>query len=133
MQNTGPHPGAAGRHADSVPSSAMTDHRQPPPRAVIFDLGGTLVDWPEWNQDSPRRWALSWDALTAALPDASWPSRDEYVIAMRAAELAHWDRVDAEHWSGPASGVLRDGFHRLGRHLHEAELTAALDGYARAV
>jgi putative hydrolase of the HAD superfamily len=29
--------------------------------------------------------------------------------------------------------VLRDGFRRLGRHVHEAELTAALDGYARAV
>src|SRR4051812_11875719 len=70
VQKDDRHPGAAGRLADSVPSSAMTDDRQPPPRAVIFDLGGTLVDWPDWNQDAPRRWALSWDALTAALPDA---------------------------------------------------------------
>jgi putative hydrolase of the HAD superfamily len=111
----------------------MTEDRQPPPRAVIFDLGGTLVDWPDWNEDAPRRWALSWDALTATLPHAEWPPRDAYVAAMRAAELAHWDRVDGQHWSGPASGVLRDGFLRLGRHVHEAELTAALDGYARAV
>ena len=29
-----------------------------PPRAVVFDLGGTLVDWPDWVEDAPRRWAL---------------------------------------------------------------------------
>ena len=114
-------------------SDAATLDTFSPPRAVIFDLGGTLVDWPEWDADSPRRWALSWDALTATLPHAAWPARDEYTAAMRAAELAHWERVDNEHWSGPASGVLRDGFRRLGRHVHEAELLAALDGYARAV
>jgi putative hydrolase of the HAD superfamily len=108
-----------------------TDDHRPPPRAVIFDLGGTLVDWPDWEEDSPRRWALSWDALTAALPHAEWPSREKYVTAMRAAELAHWDRVDEDHWSGPPSGVLRDGFRRLGRHVHEAELTAALEPGAR--
>jgi putative hydrolase of the HAD superfamily len=111
----------------------MTEQQQQPPRAVIFDLGGTLVDWPDWEGDSPRRWGLSWDALTAALPEASWPPRDEYVRAMRAAEVAHWERVDTEHWSGPATGVLRDGFHRLGRQVREAELIAALDGYAKAV
>src|SRR4051812_26215151 len=100
------HPDAAGWRANSVPSFAMTDDRQPlqapqmPPRAVIFDLGGTLVDWPEWEEDSPRRWGLSWDALTAALPDTAWPARAEYVTAMRTAELAHWERVDSEHWSG---------------------------------
>lgn len=103
------------------------------PRAVIFDLGGTLVDWPDWDDDAPRRWALSWDALTAALPHAEWPPRDAFVSAMRAAELAHWERVEAGQWSGPPSGVLRDGFRRLGRHVHETELSAALDGYARAV
>jgi len=111
----------------------MTNDRQPPPRAVIFDLGGTLVDWPDWEEDSPRRWAMSWDALTAALPHAEWPSRAAYTAAMRAAELAHWERVDNEQWSGPATSVLRDGFQRLGRHVHESELVAALDGYARAV
>jgi putative hydrolase of the HAD superfamily len=105
----------------------------PVPRAMIFDLGGTLVDYPEWDEDAPRRWALSWDALTAALPHAAWPPREAYVAAMRAAELAHWKRVDLEQWSGPPSGVLRDGFARLGRRVHETELAAALDGYARAV
>src|SRR5262245_32624354 len=98
-ERTGRGPDAAGRRRHRVPSCAMTE--QPPPRAVSFDLGGTLVDWPEWEEDSPRRWALSWDALTATLPHAEWPPREQYVAAMRAAELAHWERVDAEHWSGP--------------------------------
>jgi putative hydrolase of the HAD superfamily len=103
------------------------------PRAVIFDLGGTLVDWPGWDDDAPRRWGRSHDHLVAALPDRDWPPRDAYVQAMREAELAHWRRVETEHWSGPPSGLLRDGFLRLGRHVHETELLAALDGYARAV
>src|SRR5207237_6636111 len=34
---------------------------------------------------------------------------------------------------GPPSGLLSDGFRRLGRHVNETELMAALDGYARAV
>jgi putative hydrolase of the HAD superfamily len=35
-----------------------------PLQAVIFDLGGTLLDWPDWNEDISRRWALSYDYLT---------------------------------------------------------------------
>jgi putative hydrolase of the HAD superfamily len=104
-----------------------------PPTTVIFDLGGTLVDWPDWDDDAPRRWGLSYDHLVAALPRDDWPARAAYVAAMRAAELAHWQRVETEHWSGPPSGLLRDGFRRLGRHVREDELLAALDGYARAV
>lgn len=106
---------------------------QPPIRAVIFDLGGTLVEWPDWDDDAPRRWGLSYDNLTAALSRPDWPPREAYVAAMREAELAHWQRVDEEHWSGPPSGLLHDGFRRLGRRVHEEELLAALDGYARAV
>ncbi len=102
-------------------------------RAIIFDLGGTLVDWPDWNEDAPRRWGLSYDRLVASLPANGWPAREDYVRAMREAELAHWKRVDEEHWSGPPSGLLHDGFRRLGRHVHEEELLATLDGYAQAV
>jgi putative hydrolase of the HAD superfamily len=104
-----------------------------PPRAVIFDLGGTLVDWPDWDEDAPRRWAQSYDYLTAVAPRGDWPDRDGYVQAMRAAELDHWRRVETEHWSGPPSGLVSDGFRRLGCHVREDELLAALDGYARAV
>jgi putative hydrolase of the HAD superfamily len=103
------------------------------PRAVVFDLGGTLVDWPDWVEDAPRRWGLSYDYLTQARPADDWPERWAFVEAMHAAEMGHWDRVVAEHWSGPPSGLLHDGFRRLGRRVHEAELLAALDGYARAV
>lgn len=102
-------------------------------QAVIFDLGATLVDWPDWEGDVERRWALSYDHLVATLPGGDWPDRDAYVRAMRAAELAHWECVNEERWSGPPSGLLGDGFRRLGRHPREAELLAALDGYARAV
>ena len=104
-----------------------------PPRAVIFDLGGTLIDWPRWVEDSPLRWGLSYDYLIAARPDGNGPGRESYIAAMRAAELAHWRRVEDEHWSGPPSGLLRDGFARLNRHVHEQELLATLDGFARAV
>ena len=103
------------------------------PRAVIFDLGGTLLDWPDWNEDVSRRWGLSYDYLTTQLPSNHWPSRDAYVQAMLEAEQAHWQRVVAEQWSGPPSSLLSDGFRRLGRHVHESELMTALDGYARAV
>lgn len=103
------------------------------PRAVIFDLGGTLLDWPDWNEDVSRRWALSYDYLTAQLPSNHWPGRDAYVQAMLEAEQAHWQRVVTEQWSGPPSNLLSDGFRRLGRHVHESELMTALDGYARAV
>ena len=102
-----------------------------PPRAVILDLGGTLVHWPDWD-DAPR-WADAYDRLVAALPRPDWPEHDAFVRAMREAELAHWRRVDEEHWSGPPSGVILDGFRRLDRRLDEDELLAALDAYATAV
>ncbi len=111
----------------------MPQDRYTSPRAVIFDLGGTLVDWPDWDADAPRRWALSYDHLIRAVPRAGWPAREQYAAAMRAAELAHWVRVETEHWSGPPSSLLSDGFRRLGCSVHEHELIAALDGYARAV
>ncbi len=103
------------------------------PRAVIFDLGATLVDWPDWEEDVARRWARSFDHLVAALPGRDWPARAAYVGAMRAAELAHWERVVAEHVGEPPDRLLRDGFLRLGRAPDDETLLAALGGYARAV
>lgn len=102
-------------------------------RAAIFDLGGTLVDWPDWDDDAPRRWAMSFDHVTTVLPTKALPSRDEYVRAMREAELSHWRRVEEELWSGPPTEVVREGFRLLGCPVDDDELLAALDGYARAV
>jgi putative hydrolase of the HAD superfamily len=106
------------------------------PRAVIFDLGGTLVDWLDWHEGVIRCWGLSYDYLVERLPGGDWPGREEYVRAMREAEQEHWRRVEAERWSGPPTGLVSDGFRRMGRHVDDAdeqELLAALDGYARAV
>src|SRR5205085_3438422 len=41
--------------------------------------------------------------------------------------------VDTEHWSGPPSGLVRDGYRRLGRHPDENEIIAVLDACARAL
>ncbi|HKY52234.1 MAG TPA: HAD family hydrolase [Candidatus Limnocylindria bacterium] len=101
------------------------------PRAVVFDLGGTLVEWPDWEGGAPGKWAVAYEALAGR--DGSRATCDEFVAAMRAAEKAHWERVDREHWSGPPTGLVSDGFRRLGANADEATLLAALDGYARAV
>ena len=104
------------------------------PRAVVFDLGGTLVHWPDWEGGAPEKWGRAYDALLAAQPAAApFVGRDEFVAAMRAAEKAHWERVDREHWSGPPTGLVSDGLRRLGVSVPEDLLVATLDGYARAV
>jgi putative hydrolase of the HAD superfamily len=104
-----------------------------PPRAVIFDLGGTLVQLPGGNEDMDRRWILSYQSLTKTFPDAQWPDREAYVRAMQEAEDAHWQRVVKEQWSGPPTGLLSDGFRRLSCQVNEQELLTALDGYAQAI
>ncbi|HYU76198.1 MAG TPA: HAD family hydrolase [Ktedonobacteraceae bacterium] len=102
-------------------------------QAVIFDLGGTLIDWPDWDEDINRRWGLSYDYLTSTLSTNSWPPRNAYVQAMREAEKNHWRLVAEVQASSTPTSLLRDGFERLGRNASEEELLAALDGYARAV
>jgi putative hydrolase of the HAD superfamily len=102
-------------------------------QAVIFDLGGTLIDWPDWDEDINRRWGLSYDYLTSTLPTNDWPARDAYVQAMRAAEREHWRLVAEIQASSTPTDLLRKGFVRLGRDASEDELLVALDGYARAV
>jgi HAD superfamily hydrolase (TIGR01549 family) len=103
------------------------------PRAVIFDLGGTLVHWADWENGAVVKWAASYEYLIAQFADRRWPARDAYVTAMREAEGEHWRRVDSEHWSGPPTGVVREGFDRLGIPVSGAELVAAMDGYAKAI
>jgi putative hydrolase of the HAD superfamily len=101
------------------------------PRAVVFDLGGTLVQWADWEAGAVAKWGLAYDAIAGY--DGITASREEFVAAMRAAERAHWERVDHDHWSGPPTGVVSDGFRRLGDSVDERALLAAMDGYARAV
>jgi HAD superfamily hydrolase (TIGR01662 family) len=101
------------------------------PQAVVFDLGGTLVQWADWEGGAAIKWGLAYDALAG--DSGVTAPREEFVAAMRAAETAHWERVDRDHWSGPPTSVVSEGFRRLGIAPSERALLAALDGYARAV
>ena len=101
------------------------------PRAVIFDLGGTLVDWPDWEQDVERRWALSYDYLIRAAPGPIWPACHLYVRAMQEAETAHWQRVNEECWIGSPTTLIGDGFCCLCLPPQERELLVVFDVYAR--
>lgn len=100
---------------------------------IIFDLGGTLVDWPDWDTAAEDRWGMAYDFLLERSPPSDFPPRRPFVQAMRAAELAHWQRVEREYWSGPPSALLHDGFARLGRRASEAELLGLLEAFASAV
>src|SRR5689334_15683014 len=88
-------------------------------RAIIFDLGGTLLEFPDWDEQVAERWGSTFDQFCAIQP-GGLPNREAFVQAMLAAELEHWRRVDTQHWSGPPSGLIRDGFARMGRHADEA-------------
>jgi putative hydrolase of the HAD superfamily len=103
------------------------------PRAVVFDLGGTLVHWPDWDDGAPAKWSFAYDALLVSGGAAALPSREEFIAAMRAAEKAHWERVDHEHWSGPPTGLVSDGLRRLDLDVPEDVLLATMDAYAKAV
>ena len=103
------------------------------PQAIVFDLGGTLVHWPDWDEGATVKWSVSYDHLIATYPERRWPARESFVAAMRDAEAAHWKRVDEEHWSGPPTGLVREGFDRLGVPPSSEELVAAMDGYAHAI
>lgn len=102
------------------------------PRAVVFDLGGTLVHWPDWERGAPAKWGIAYETLRAAHGDVT-ASKEQFVDAMRAAEKAHWERVDRDHWSGPPTSLVSEGFRHLGVTVNDEALLAALDGYARAV
>lgn len=97
-------------------------------RAVIFDLGGTLVHFPSWDESAAEKWTASYEALSAL--GLAPPDRDAYVQAMREAELGHWKRVEDEQWSGPPTGIVQEGFRSLGLRADERTLLTAMDGYA---
>lgn len=102
-------------------------------QAIIFDLGGTLIDWPDWDENVNRRWGLSYDYLISKVSNTSLPPQDVYVQAMRDAEKNHWQQVAERQASSTPTELLRAGFVRLEHKASEEELVAALDGYAQAV
>ena len=104
-----------------------------PVRAVIFDLGGTLIDWPDWDDDIERRWGLSYNYLVTTLPEKRWPDSETYVQAMRAAEKYHWQQVAERQASSTPTALVHSGFQRMGLLVNEQEVLTALDGYARAI
>lgn len=101
--------------------------------AVIFDLGGTLIDWPDWDEDIERRWAVSYDYLVSHLVRDNWPDRESYVRAMRQAERNHWMQVEKRQASSKPSDLIQDGFARMGYQASEQDIVVALNGYAHAV
>ena len=102
-------------------------------QAVIFDLGGTLVDWPDWNEDIRRRWALSYRYLVAHADTRSWPDCDAYVDSMQEAEANHWRRVTGQMTSNRPEEVLEEGFAGLHCTVSASEMALALEGYGQAV
>lgn len=104
-----------------------------PVRGVIFDLGGTLIDWPDWDDDIERRWGLSYNYLVTTLPEKRWPDSETYVHAMRAAEKYHWQQVAERQTSSTPTALVHSGFQRMGVVVNEQEVLTALDGYARAI
>jgi HAD superfamily hydrolase (TIGR01509 family) len=102
-------------------------------QAVIFDLGGTLLEFPNEETAFRRAWGICYDHLVTVLADRAWPPRINFIQAMFQAETAHWRRVTEEQWSGPPSGLVRDGLSRLGRGVNEQEILVALDGYTHAI
>jgi putative hydrolase of the HAD superfamily len=100
--------------------------------ALIFDLGGTLLDFPEWESEVVERWRVAYRILAQDERDGL-PDEESWTAAMTAAERAHWQRVDSEHWSGPPSGLMLDGYRRLGLHADERLILASLDAVGRAM
>jgi putative hydrolase of the HAD superfamily len=100
------------------------------PRAVVFDLGGTLINWPDWDGGAPAKWSAAYDAIATRVPGVA---REAFIGAMRGAEKRHWERVDKEHWSGPPTGLVSDGYRALEVHAENGLLLATMDAYARAV
>lgn len=104
-------------------------------RAVIFDLGGTLMD-PDLEGGAEAYWNRCWDRLVGTAPEEAAPtgvSREAFVGAMAAAEADHWRRVNEDLWSGPPEGLVGDGLGRLGVPPERGTVVAVLRACARAM
>ena len=102
-------------------------------RAVIFDLGGTLMWWPDWTEAAVEKWTAGHVRLVATRPGRC-PEVGAFVAAMRAAEAEHWAGVEGpEHTTGDPASLVRNGFARLGFRGDDADALVVVDGYAAAV
>ena len=101
-------------------------------QAIVFDLGGTLLDFPEWESEVALRWRAAYRLLAAHGPNGL-PDEDSWTRALLDAEREHWRRVDTEHWSGPPSGLVEAGYRRLGQRPDAETIIAVLDAAGRAM
>ena len=94
--------------------------------AVIFDLGGTLMWWPDWVEGAAEKWTAGHTRLVATRP-GTWPDAEPFVAAMRAAENEHWTGVEGPmHVSGDPAALVSNGFARLGLSAGEADALAVV-------
>ncbi len=106
-----------------------------PPLAVIFDLGGTLMD-PDLEGGADAYWNRCYDHLLGSAPGGAMPAgvaREAFVGAMAAAEEDHWRRVNEDQWSGPPARLIEDGLGRLGLPPECDTVGAVLEACARAM
>ncbi len=106
-----------------------------PPSAVIFDLGGTLMD-PDLEGGAEAYWNRCYDRLAGTAPEGAMPTgvaRGAFVNAMTAAEAEHWRRVNEDLWSGPPAGLVGDGLDRLGVPPERGTAEAVLEACAHAM
>ncbi len=84
------------------------------PRAVIFDLGGTLVRWSDWETGADGKWAASYDHLVTQFGLGVPVSGAELLGAMDgyAKAIAGWSTVDPE--AASVLTLLRERGYRLG-------------------
>ena len=78
------------------------------PRAVVFDLGGTLVHWPKWDEDAPAKWRLAYDALLRADGGRALPSTDAFVQAMHLAQEVAGQALPAFPHDGTTAARLHE-------------------------
>jgi putative hydrolase of the HAD superfamily len=101
-------------------------------RAIIFDLGGTLVDWPDWDGETLRRWSRTYSYLIELAPLGSL-KRADFVDAMHTAEGHYWSMVEQYHVSSTAPQLIQHGFHRLRMQASSHMLQLACKSYGCAV
>ena len=86
------------------------------------------MHWPDW--ETGPAWGKAYDAL--ALSELR-RTREEFIAAMRAAEQAHWRRVESERTSGAPLDLVSDGLRRLAIDASDGFQLKVMDAYARAI